>query len=299
MNEKSKTKFSDVIGSLVASVANGRNVADVEALRIAHRYHKNELLKGLPIPRLRLYRVSISLPLILSEVIPGTPADRNDPAEIAGVAVEVLEEEIKNVTQRLKDLENQESITDEQKKSAGRYKRFLNTATKMEVRKLFRDEFSGQLKRAFLDMKLSEGDNAPSDASIRNTAAETAENAFRQVMSEVYYLYAQERVAEKKAVSKAVEPFDPDRARKSAKEIMEEDYTKQLIHAIRSAADGAAITKPTVPPDFHVAVDTESIKNAGGGPDAVTRLNMVLLEEGLEWLTEVRDGKETTKLMPE
>lgn len=294
-----KPKLSDVMGALVSSVANGRNVADVEALRIARRYHKNELLKGLPVPRLRLHRVSISLPLILSGVIPGTPAQRNDPAEIAGVTAEILGESIKNVTLQVKDLENQESITQEQKTSASRYKRFLNTATKLEIRKLFRDEFSGQLKRAFLDMELSEGGTAPSDASIHTTAAQTAENAFCQVMSKVHFLYVRERVAEKKATGELAEPFDPDRARKSVKEIMDNDYTRQLIQVIRLAAENAAITRPTVSPDFHVAVDTESIKNAGGGPDAVTRLNIVLLEEGLEWLTEVRDGKETSKLMPE
>ncbi len=294
-----KPKLSDVLGALVSSVANGRNVADVEALRIAHRYHKNELLRGLPVPRLRLYRVSISLPLILSGVVPGTPAERNDPAEIARVTTDVLGAGIKDVTQRLKDMDNLKSLPDDQKNLVGHYKRFLDTAAKLEASKRFREEFSGQLKRAFLDMELSEGGTAPSDASIRSVAAETAENAFRHVMSEVYFLYAQERVAEKKAASETAEPFEPDRARKSTKEIMGEDYTKQLIHAIRSAADSAAITKPTVPPDFHVAVDTESIKNAGGGPDVVTRINMVLLEEGLEWLTEVRDGKETTKLMPE
>lgn len=80
---------------------------------------------------------------------------------------------------------------------------------------------------------------------------------------------------------------------------MDEDNTKHLIDDLRSSAESKAISKPTVPPDFYVSVDTDSIKNAGGGPDVVTRLNMVLLEEGLEWLTEVKDGTETTKLMPE
>ena len=41
-------KFSDVLGALVSGVAHARCVADVEALRIAHAYRQNELLKGLP-----------------------------------------------------------------------------------------------------------------------------------------------------------------------------------------------------------------------------------------------------------
>src|SRR5262245_65883643 len=68
-------KFSDVIAALVASLASARSVADTEALRIAHRYRQDELLKGLPVPRLRLRKVSISLPVILTGMIPGSAAE--------------------------------------------------------------------------------------------------------------------------------------------------------------------------------------------------------------------------------
>ena len=68
---------------------------------------------------------------------------------------------------------------------------------------------------------------------------------------------------------------------------------------IRDEAESVAVKEPTISPDFYVSADTETIKNAGGGPNTVTRFNMVLLEEGLEWVTETHDGTETSKLMQE
>lgn len=56
MDEKPKPKFSDVIGGLVSGVAQARSIADVEALRMAHRYRQIDLLKGMPVPRLRFRR---------------------------------------------------------------------------------------------------------------------------------------------------------------------------------------------------------------------------------------------------
>src|SRR5262245_18948902 len=80
-------KFSDVIAALVSSLASARSVADVEALRIAHRYHGDELLKGLPVPRLRLRRVSLSLPVMLTGLIPGAAAEMQPSRVIEEAAI--------------------------------------------------------------------------------------------------------------------------------------------------------------------------------------------------------------------
>jgi len=299
MDEKPRAKFSDIVGALVASIANARNVADLEALRIAHRYRKNELLKGLPVPRLRLQRVSISLPVIVSEVISSMPAERNDPPEIARKTKVALDMGIKEALKRLYNKEASKILTEKEKRLVLRYKRLLEYAVESKASELFQDEYSIQLKRAFLDLQLIQGGTAPSDIAICDAAAESAENAFRSVMSELCFQYVQKRVKDEEAEKATGEPFDPVRARRAVEKIKDEDSTKDLIHDIRQSAESTAITKPTEPPDFYVSVDTDSIKNAGGGPDVVTRLNMVLFEEGLEWLTEVKDGTETTKLMPE
>jgi hypothetical protein len=46
-------------------------------------------------------------------------------------------------------------------------------------------------------------------------------------------------------------------------------------------------------------VNTENVKNTGGGPETITRLDLVLREEGLEWHSEERDGRTSSKLLPE
>lgn len=306
MDKKSESKFSDILGALVTGVAHGRNVSDVEAMRIARIYNQNELLKGLPIPRLRIHRMSINLPIILSEVIPGTPAERNDTEEIARVVAEVFENGIKEGSEHQKKLAKYKKFAEDEKNSVHRLKRFLDFCDPEKnpgdpsAPGIFRVVLSNQLKHAFLNLEHTEGSTTPSDASIRDTAAETAENTLHDIMSELYYRYIQKRVAEEKIEDDTVDEFNPERARRLIEEFMEEeDYIKQLIRNIRLAAEEAAIIKPTVAPDFHVIVDTDSIKNAGGGPDVVTRVNIVMHEEGLEWLSEIRDGKETTTLIPE
>jgi hypothetical protein len=137
MDQMENPKLSEVLGALVASVAYGRQVADMEALRIARRYEQNELLKGLPVPRLRLSQVNISLPVILSEVIPGKPAERNDPVEIAKKAAKQLTEAIDEEIKRLKYLVDLENTPAEQKDIFRRGIRFLEKALAMDAQNLF------------------------------------------------------------------------------------------------------------------------------------------------------------------
>lgn len=343
MDQMSKPKMSDVLGALVTSVAYGRNVADVEAIRIARRYYQNDLLRGLPVPRLRMSKVSISLPLIISEVIPSSPAKRNDENEIAKKTSEALKNEIKSEKQRLDTLKDRlDTIpkeikdTEDQQKAFKNYKEFidcwvqsckgeelksddqpLNDDIPMLENKnfivYFQDKLSKMLKNSFVEMEIAEGGTEPSDISIITITGETTENALREVMSEIYYLIQRKKIEEMKkkkpsiklmapqnnTVSKKIETFDADWAKETLKEIVEDKSTEQLIRNVRVAAENTAISNPTIPPDFYVLVDTESIKNSGGGPDVVTRLNIVLHEEGLEWLSEKHNGQETTRLMPE
>jgi hypothetical protein len=282
-------KLSEVLGALVASVAYGRQVADMEALRIARRYEQNELLKGLPVPRLRLSQVNISLPVILSEVIPGKPAERNDPVEIAKKAAKQLTEAIDEEIKRLKYLVDLENTPAEQKDIFRRGIRFLEKALTMDAQNLFLTVFKVKLKHAFVDMELAESGSSI-DASIAFAASDAAESSLLHVMREIFFVY----VEEKKGVD-----FDPDKARVSTKDILKEVYIQNLVKKVRLSAEGAAVLADTVAPDFYVAVDTESIKNSGGGPNAVTRIDLVLREEGLEWLSERRDGKEIKKLSTE
>jgi hypothetical protein len=291
MDQKENPRLSEVLGALVSSIAYGRQVADMEALRIARRYEQNELLKGLPVPRLRLSQVNISLPVILSSIIPGKSAERNDIAEIANIAAEDLSEAIEEEKKSLNYLTKLENTPDNQKENFERGMRFLDKASDMNAENKFLLVFQVKLKHAFIDMDLAEA-NSNIDASIAFAVSDAAESALLHVLREVFFVYVEERREE-------ANDFDPEKARSSAQDVLKEAYIQNLVKKVRLSAEGAAVLSGTIAPDFFVAVDTDSIKNSGGGPNAVTRIDLVLREEGLEWLSEKRDGKEMKKLSTE
>lgn len=342
MDEKAKTRLSDVLGAFVTGVAYGRNVSDVQALRIALNYQKNVLLESLPVPRLRLSQVSISLPVILTEVLPGEPPKWNSPEDITKVASTSFQTEIDDELKRLEYLERLKNPIKEEKDLYERYKRFLLFAKDPEgyiknkhtpeyqkykeeiseeeitpAYKSFEKVLRSRLNRAFLKLEMDDSSNI--DVAIRYTVGETVESAFRDVMSEFFFRYAEYRIkvekieyqkikgdgseieSEKsKQVAADIHPkFDEKMARKGSEKIMESEITERMIADIRPLVEKAAIDKPSIPPDFYVEVDTDLIKNAGGGPDVVTRLSIVMHEEGLEWLSEEQKGLKTKKLMPE
>jgi hypothetical protein len=318
VDEKEKTKLSDVLGALVAGVSYGRNVADVQALRIALQYRKNCLLKGLPVPRLRLSRVTISLPLILTAAIPGTPPIWKDPADIAEAARKAFNEGINEELEFLKQRKNYRKIDEKEKALISRYYRFLEFAKNPKVtdeqqKELTKDQldqmthtadeyfkivFESRLRNALLGLDSTVVSNQV-DAWIQNIVGDTAEEALRSIMGEIFYRYVEWRITQEKQDQDFDNPFDPDRARKGTEEIIKVKYTIRLINRVRSAAEKDVFIRTSTAPDFHVEVDTDSIKSAGGGPDAVTRLNLVLHEEGLEWLSEKQDGKDISRLLPE
>lgn len=83
-------------------------------------------------------------------------------------------------------------------------------------------------------------------------------------------------------------------------EVVETSVIKQFVEFLSNLAVEKTILNRTETADFHVRVDTESIKNAGT-PQAITRLRLVLREEGLEWMKEDGiDGEDSSwKLLAE
>lgn len=298
MSDEVRHKFSDVIGALVASVAHARSVADIESLRIAYRYRNNELLKGMPIPRLRFRRVSISLPVVLTDLIPGTPAEISPDYVIEDAVENAFKADIAQLLETLERAANQTDLSDDERRRLQRYQRLASYVQRPEVDvpQRLRQAFGKTLQAALADLRALPGGDAPSDAAIQGAVGEAAALAFKNVFDEVTYLYIQDRVMQQEQRT----DFDPERARRDRSALNEDEILVDLKNRIRQSAEAAAIRKATVPPDFVVSVNTDVVKNAGGGPDAVTRLSMVLSEEGLEWVTEYGpDGAETTRLIPE
>lgn len=297
------TKLSEVIGGLVASIAHARSVADAEALRIAHRYRQHELLKGLSVPRLRIRNVSISLPVILTSTIPGNPAVANSPQEIARIAGGAFQESLSWANDYLKDLRQLKNLSAEERKWQERFERLVPVMASANAPALLRDALDGEIQQTLNGLSLSEAGGAPADAAIRDAVADTTERVVRGVVEELCLRYLHDRLSQERARiapgEKPAENFDEGRARQFADDVLNHELVKKLIGNLRLAAQQASVLKPTIAPDFEVSVNTDDIKNTGGGPDAVTRLNLLLHEEGLEWMTGTQDGKETTTLGPE
>lgn len=305
MDEKSPpaTKLSEVIGGLVASIAHARSVADAEALRIAHRYRQHELLKGLSVPRLRIRNVSISLPVILTATIPGNAAVANSPQEIARIAGNAFQQALNWANESLKDQRQLKNLSVEERKWQGRFERLIPAMMAANAPVLLRESLDGEIQQTLNSLSLSEAGGAPADAAIRDAVADTTERVVRGVLEEVCLRYLRERLGQERARvapgQSTGEDFDEGRARQFADDVLKHELVKKLIGNLRLAAQQASVIKPTIAPDFEVSVNTDDIKNTGGGPDAVTRLNLLLHEEGLEWMTGTQDGKETTTLGPE
>ena len=290
--QKVKPKLSQVVAGIVASVVGARAIADASALRVARFYLQHELLKGLPVPRMRFKRVSISLPVVLEEFVPEKAAVRNNPEEIARLTWEALAMAIQDAKTGVRQLAEMGHGTE--KEDYNFFDRFLESASaqydakEQELKNLF----ARDIRQAFLELDMAEGGAKPMDTSIVDAVGEAAETMFRKTLREFFFVYIDERLKEKKDKTK----FDPVRANQEFDKVMKDKIIQGLKSLISRHAQISSVLSNSVPPDFLVDVNTDIVKNAGGGASSVTNLSFVLLEEGLEWLTETRDGVDHTKL---
>lgn len=61
-------KLSDFLGSLVSSICDARVNSDAQSLRIAEEYAKNDLLKHFSVPRMRIDKVELSIPVAVDNL---------------------------------------------------------------------------------------------------------------------------------------------------------------------------------------------------------------------------------------
>ncbi|MDX8378101.1 MAG: hypothetical protein R8L53_08780, partial [Mariprofundales bacterium] len=86
-----KATFSDVLAALVSGVCQARALADREVLQIAEIYKQHEQLRGLTVPRLRLSKVTVELPVLLNGISIGQSFKMAEPAIIVIAAKSALE----------------------------------------------------------------------------------------------------------------------------------------------------------------------------------------------------------------
>lgn len=59
--------LGDFLGGLLSDAARARVRGDIEAVRIAEAYHRDPLLKHLPVPRFRLPDITVDIPVLVTD----------------------------------------------------------------------------------------------------------------------------------------------------------------------------------------------------------------------------------------
>ncbi|WP_341504080.1 hypothetical protein [Gallaecimonas sp. GXIMD4217] len=279
MAEDNKAQLNDILGALVSGVAHARRVADAEVMRIARFYRRHEYLNGLTVPRLRINKIALDLPVLFDDVVPAKPAEANDPAYIAQCTRDALEKSLQQfddlMQQRHKEF-NEEQMALAKSLLDGLPDR-LDFFQKMQYSRL-------QLMKRMLEKSATH--EPVSDIVIIDEVGDSTEELLSDLIQE--------------AVHQVAEGLFADNIReKVTSDVLGSDFIKLLVKDVRAQAEDVAVRVPTQPASFTVRVDTESIKNAAS-PNSVTRLRLVLTEEGLEWSTESDEqGGTSWKLLPE
>ncbi len=62
-------KLSDFLGGLVSSISDARANSDIQSVKIAEEYAKNDLLKHFAVPRMRVDTVEINIPVAIDKLL--------------------------------------------------------------------------------------------------------------------------------------------------------------------------------------------------------------------------------------
>jgi hypothetical protein len=315
-NQDDKARLTDVLGALVSGVAHARSVADSEVMNIARMYRRHEYLRGLTVPRLRVNKVVIELPVLLDRVLPAESARLNSPEKVATLASKALRNAAGDLLKYIDTTSHK--MTPEvaeraktlmqmfQSDTRGVLKQF-GTAIIERMRTLKERLEGGAAEEMTITAPVLRDEIG--DATERILRNMFAQNLAEKARADHERKHAQTRgLPDDLALSFSVEDEILEPVTTKWTKAMEEQVINEtlfdgaiteLLAHVRGEAERAAILRTTRPADFEVRVNTEDIKNAGR-PGAVTRVRMVLSEEGLEWTEDQReDGTSQWKLNPE
>lgn len=293
-------RLSDVLGALVAGVAHARGIADSEVMSIARRYRRHEYLRGLSVPRLRVSKVVVELPVLLAGVVPSQKARPAGPEAVAlalraalAEAVDDLDRYVAAHRHKMKDavLAQSTALVEELRRADGQDR--FEAALRQLLRRLERElERSAPGRVALSDVVVRDELGNAVERLLRDHLAQSlAERARRAREGEGPMAFGEDLEGPSK--------WTQAQQAEAITEAMLSDAVDELVAAVRAAAEASAILQGAQPADFLVRVGSDEIKNAGT-PGAVTRICLTLTEEGLEW-TEDRgaDGQPRWQLKPE
>lgn len=320
-----RATLADVLGALVTSVSRARVQADLSSIEIARLYHGQPLLRGLPVPRLRLNRVEVVVPLVVDAVRPQEPFELASPAVAAKGLLTDMERALNNIAvlnaETLEVLNDQQvlrpdSETHQQLSHINACVRDLRHALHDSLEPptssfVFETRFANALNRTLEVFSADPNRPQSSVLEIEQAAADAIE---RVISFRIAVHRNQVRKTRPNGIdfdlaelypqilgTMAATPF----AGKEGQEFAEEHHKRlltaipDLLRTMRACASRRVFSKVALVPEIEIAAHTTDVKTLGN-PDTITRLRMTMSEEGLEWVAESSgDAKPQWKLMPE
>jgi len=229
--------LGQLLGTLLASLAHARRIADEETASIAERYKDHPLLEGLSLPRIRVPELVLEMPMLIQSHDEGIANIPEDTDIIVSDVVEELEASA------------------------------LREGVSLQVAniELFKEDLAREIN------KLSPSSN--------DVVSFPREVVIRAVDKSFTTLVKRELAANMQSIS-------PGQA-------------KNISTEIRAKASQVALKEVGSPPTIEASIITAEVKDEAGAGN-VSRLRIVMKEEGLEWsVSQNEDGSITQALTPE
>lgn len=325
----SSPTLSDVLGAVVTSLARARVQADLATVEVAQLYQQHELLRVMPVPRLRINRVEVSLPVVVTGVhraVPSAVADPDDAAKalLADVGhgltqlrktVGQLDDLLADTALLTPDSAAHRILTELRALLADMHAAFERSLAADYRRFAFEPRFSAALRRVLeLNRQISDP-TAVSGLELQDTV----QTAIRSVLTQRIAVHRKSvrgsspprfQFAVEQPYSILLGEMEPPALTDGGDGTATPEYAvamyEQAVRALPDLVEYVArkarvrvFTRAYQPPEVEVAAHTAEVKNLGS-PGTITRINVTLSEEGLEWVAEAStDGGSTWKLVTE
>jgi hypothetical protein len=345
-NDKDPPTLSDALAALVTSVSMARVQADISSAQVAQLYKRHDVLRLMPVPRIRLNRVHVSLPFVVTAVRRGRAGVLAEPVEIA----KGLAERLKQALRKVNDLNGEVWYALTDKDSAiippksvewsliwGVNQAVYHTqkafelslvsrpsATSPSLQQLlgtyeFVERFTAAIAGVFQCVRSQGGaedsiDELAVPALLGEAVKRVLVHRVVRRRNEGHEIAKRTPASTPEELREPNEHFfsviigekDPDKLPEHCKGTYAGELYVRLLAVMPELFDtlGAfaglrAFKHPTVAPEVEISVHTADVKNQGN-PGTITRLDMVMSEEGLEWVVETgEDGEKRWKLLPE
>lgn len=257
-------KLGDYLGQVLSEIARARMQADVEAVRLADLYAKDALLKLFPVPRFRVLNVKLEIPV----------AVRSDQVSVQNVlptpsALNTTSSPNLSTTSSLpQPLGTSVTTRGKLKKVPSKVvKVFQSCLRKTGISQDKYPQVTEQVKSALID-RVNKFDLHGSVPVSTTYMADELANTLRKELSG-----------------------------KELSDIAENEREK-LITEFKEATRLRLLQLQPDPAYIEVVVDTAELREIGP-PEALTRIEISIAEEGMEWKQFEHQGDTSSRLCPE